>query len=153
MFVARQRFKHMIGFTYNEVSRRYVSSPPEYYRPPEWHEKPVGSIKQGAGGAHPHQKTVALAYDAAVAMCDDIYHTMLKEGVAPEQARMILPMSMMTSYYVTGSLAAFARAYKQRIDPHAQHEIQLLARKWGEIIAPLYPVSWKYLTEEASAHE
>ena len=153
MFVARQRFKHMVGFTYNEVSRRYVSTPPEYYVPPVWHEKPEGSIKQGAGGAHKDQKTLKLAYETAVAMCDDIYHTMLNKGVAPEQARMVLPMSMMTEYYVTGSLAAFARAYAQRIDSHAQFEIQKLAVKWNEIIQPLFPVSWKHLTEGASAHE
>lgn len=153
MFVARQRFKHMVGFTYNEVSRRYVSTSPEYYTPPVWHEKPEGSIKQGAGGGHPDQKTLRMAYNEAVNVCDAVYHRMLAKGVAPEQARMVLPMSMMTEYYVTGSLAAFARAYRQRIDSHAQHEIQLLARQWGEIIQPLFPVSWKYLTEEASAHE
>jgi len=153
MFVARQRFKHMVGFTYNEVSRRYVFDDPEYYVPPVWHERPDGSIKQGAGGAHKDQKTLKLAYETAVAMCDDIYHTMLNKGVAPEQARMVLPMSMMTEYYVTGSLAAFARAYRQRIDAHAQHEIQQLAIEWDKIIQPLFPVSWKHLTEGASAHE
>lgn len=153
MFVARQRFKHMVGFTYNEVSRRYVSTPPEYYSPEVWHEKPEGSIKQGAGGAHAHQNTIRMAYNEVVAVCDSVYHTMLAKGVAPEQARMVLPMSMMTEYYVTGSLAAFARAYAQRIDNHAQFEIQKLAVRWNEIIQPLFPVSWKHLTEGASAHE
>jgi len=71
---------------------------------------------------------------------------MLEAGVAPEQARMVLPQSMMTSYYVTGSLAAFARAYKQRKDSHAQKEIQDLAVEWDKIIRPLFPVSWEVLT-------
>ena len=73
---------------------------------------------------------------------------MLKLGVAPEQARMVLPQSTYTEYYVTGSLAAWARAYKQRIDAHAQKEIQDLAKQWGEIIEPLFPVSWKELTND-----
>jgi thymidylate synthase (FAD) len=54
---------------------------------------------------------------------------------------------MLTSYYVTGSLAAFARAYKQRIDAHAQIEIQDLAKQWNEIIEPLFPVAWNALTK------
>ena len=76
-----------------------------------------------------------------------LYRDMIADGIAPEQARMILPQSMMTSYYVTGSLAAFARAYKQRIDGHAQQEIQQLAQRWGEIIEPLFPVSRAALTQ------
>jgi len=66
--------------------------------------------------------------------------------VAPEQARMVLPQSMLTSYYVTGSLAAFARAMKLRADSHAQLEIQMLAQQWGKVIEPLFPVSWRELT-------
>ena len=73
---------------------------------------------------------------------------MLKAGVAPEQARMVLPQSMYTSYYVTGSLAAWARAYKQRRDSHSQLEIQHLAKQWDTIIAPLFPESWAVLTGE-----
>jgi len=71
---------------------------------------------------------------------------MVGRGVAPEQARMVLPQSMYTSYYVTGSLAAWARAYKQRIDSHAQVEIQDLAKQWDEVVRPLFPVSWEALT-------
>jgi thymidylate synthase (FAD) len=76
------------------------------------------------------------------------YQSMIDAGVAPEQARMALPQSMMTSYYVTGSLAAFARAYKQRIDGHAQREIQMLAEQWAKVIEPLYPISWSALTND-----
>jgi len=147
IFVARQRFKHMIGFTYNEVSRRYVDDAPEFFMPEVWRSRPEGSMKQGSGVAHKDQGFYSKAYSELMVSLRECYESMIKDGIAPEQARMVLPQSMMTSYYVTGSLAAFARAYKQRIDAHAQVEIQELAKQWGEIIAPLYPASWKALTQ------
>ena len=145
IFVARQRFKHVVGFTYNEVSRRYVDATPEFYVPDVWRSRPEGSVKQGSGDEHLRSKYWARNYEG---VCNDAvltYEQMIRDGVAPEQARMILPQSMLTSYYVTGSLAAWARAYKQRSDPHAQIEIQELAKQWDTIIAPLYPVSWAAL--------
>jgi len=294
IFVARQRFKHVVGFSYNEVSRRYVDDEPEFYYPSEWRTKPEGSIKQGSGtGKLPepdfkygfckncgieiepitrHQgggqtkiyccdtckyhynnmnrnpykaiwsnaqarakregkewsidfdtfvfpshcsilkieldyslgkgrikdnspsfdridpnkdyvkenvriisnkantmksnanvdelvtfaKSVLLqhkgvivkedfSYDGVIKKAMSVYNLMIKEGYSAEQARMILPQSTYTEYWVTGSLAAWARAYKQRIDPHAQKEIQDLAKQWGEIIEPLFPVSWQAL--------
>jgi thymidylate synthase (FAD) len=72
---------------------------------------------------------------------------MLDANVAPEMARMVLPQAMMTSYYVTGSLMAFARAYKLRSDAHSQLEIQHLAKRWDTIIRPLFPVSWAALVD------
>lgn len=147
IFVARQRFKHMVGFTYNEVSRRYVDGAPEFFVPEVWRSRPEGSVKQGSGGAHEFSGAWSGRYALHIERSLDLYEYMIESGVAPEQARMVLPQSMMTSYYVTGSLAAFARAYRQRIDGHAQHEIQELARQWDEIIAPLFPVSWKSLTK------
>lgn len=147
IFVARQRFKHVVGFTYNEVSRRYVDSPPEFYVPALWRSKPDGSVKQGSGGVHPNSSTHFEAYKRHIASCEKLYKEMLADGVAPEQARMVLPQSMLTSYYVTGSLAAFARMVNQRKDSHAQQEIQDLAKDVNQIIAPLYPVSWAALTQ------
>ena len=158
IFVARQRFKHMVGFTYNEVSRRYVDDAPEFFTPDVWRSKPEGSIKQGSGSgvveelAWDYGDTTAglpieTAYYDILYDVEWLYKNMLSSGVAPEQARMVLPQSMYTEYYVTGSLSAWARAYKQRIDAHAQVEIQDLAKQWGEIIAPLYPESWKALTQ------
>ena len=147
IFVARQRFKHMVGFTYNEVSRRYVDDTPEFFMPEVWRSRPEGSMKQGSGDAHPRSDTWVNSYNSFIELTLRQYEAMIKDGVAPEQARMVLPQSMMTSYYVTGSLAAFARAFKQRIDAHAQVEIQELAKQWGEIIQPLFPVSWAALTK------
>jgi thymidylate synthase (FAD) len=159
IFVARQRFKHVVGFTYNEVSRRYVDSPPEFFIPDVWRSRPEGSVKQGSGAKaidrilfeDPERGVSDFvspneAYEGYLLIAEGLYQNMLDSGVAPEQARMVLPQSMFTSYYVTGSLAAFARAYKQRIDAHAQVEIQELAKQWDALIQPLFPVSWAALT-------
>lgn len=146
IFVARQEFKHIVGFTRNEVSRRYVSDAPEFFTPEVWRSKPEGSVKQGSGDAHPSSDKIKEGYAAIIDALAANYESMINIGVAPEQARMILPQSMYTSYYVTGSLAAFARFCNQRSDSHAQVEIQQLAEQVNEIIAPLYPVSWAALT-------
>lgn len=154
IFVARQRFKHTIGFSYNEVSRRYVDDTPEFYTPDTWRGK-ADNVKQGSSerkiDINPTRETgPALIddYQRTLKTCLWTYEELLRKGVCPEQARMVLPQSMYTSYYVTGSLSAFARAYKLRIDKHAQREIQELAEKWNAIIKDLYPVSWEALTNE-----
>jgi len=154
IFVARQRFKHMVGFTYNEVSRRYVSDEPSFFVPSEW-RKAAENKKQGSSeetiDRHPlHTKyTYAEGYANLIEHVLGLYDDMISGGVAPEQARMVLPQSMYTSYYVTGSLAAWARAYKLRIDPHAQKEIQDLAINWNDIISniPELRHSWAALTQ------
>lgn len=160
IFVARQRFKHMVGFTYNEVSRRYVDDEPEFFTPDVWRSRPDGSVKQGSGEGSVEWIGVVMGGEVISDMVTpisrsvanlnihalDTYKAMLDAGVAPEQARMVLPQSMFTSYYVTGSLAAWARAYKQRSDAHAQKEIQDLAKDWDRVIRPLFPVSWEALT-------
>src|SRR5690554_4515976 len=147
IFVAAQRMKHVVGFVYNSVSRRYVDDEPEFYMPEVWRSRPEGSVKQGSGDAHPLSDRVKEGYAEFIELAKTLYKEGIEGGIAPEQVRMLLPQSMYTSYYVTGSLAAFARFYKQRIDDHAQKEIQELAKQVGDIIQPLYPVSWKALTE------
>ena len=149
IFVARQRFKHVVGFTYNEVSRRYVDEPPEFYWPEVWRSRPQGSVKQGSGDPIQHNLVACDKYAKLIAQAELCYEQMLEMGVAPEMARMVLPQSMLTSYYVTGSLAAFARLHNLRKDAHAQKEIQELAEQINQIIAPLYPVSWAALTQGA----
>lgn len=148
IFVARQRFKHMVGFTYNEVSRRYDDSDPEFFYPNGWRLR-AENVKQGSSSE------ISLAddywdkrYDQHIENCEILYANMLKDGIAPEQARMVLPQSMLTSYYVTGSLAAWGRAYKLRSDSHAQLEIRELAAQWDEIIRniPELKHSWEALT-------
>lgn len=149
IFVARQRFKHMVGFTYNEVSRRYVDDTPEFYTPDVWRCR-AENKKQGSSDEA--IELIANANYIYQVLCEHalgVYKELLDDGVAPEQARMVLPQSMMTSYYVTGSLAAWARAYKLRIDAHSQKEIQDLAVQWGNILGdiPQIKYSWEALTK------
>jgi thymidylate synthase (FAD) len=146
IFVARERFRHTVGFVYNEVSRRYVSDTPEIWRPEVWRSKPEGSIKQGSGDQFDDQNWADDIYLEATVKAKKAYDSLINAGVAPEQARAVLPQSMYTSYYVTGSLAAWARFYNLRAAPDAQYETQELAEKVGEIILPLFPVSWEALT-------
>lgn len=161
IFVARQRFKHTVGFSYNEISRRYIDEPPEFYTPDVWRKR-AENKKQGSSdeevrqinlypdkGMRPAQRSVLISqvYKDTVETCEWLYRQMLEAGVAPEQARMVLPQSMFTEYYVTGSLSAFARAYYLRSEESAQKEIQDLATEWNKIIRPLFPISWSALVD------
>lgn len=145
IFVARQRFKHTVGFSYNEVSRRYVTDDPEFYTPTHWRGAPTNGAKQGS---NPDVTIPINQYwlKELYALSLIKYKKALEMGAAPEQARMLLPQAMYTSYYVTGSLSAWARAYNLRSKPDAQWEIRELASQWNDIIEPLFPVSWKELT-------
>jgi thymidylate synthase (FAD) len=151
IFVARQRFKHMVGFTYNEVSRRYVDDEPEFFIPDVWRGKPVNAKQGSSDEVIDYLKSEGIKqfvhdqYLHFLGYAESLYDDMIKAGIAPEQARMVLPQSMYTEYYVTGSLAAWARAYKLLTDPHAQKEIQDLAVQWNTIIRPLFPKSWEAL--------
>ena len=146
--IRTQFFKHKQGFVENEISRRYVSYEPEFYSP-TWRGKPTDGAKQGSED-FVTEKVRTNLYDA---ICREsyektlhVYNTLIEQGIAPEQARFILPQGMYTEWYWTGSLAAYARFYKQRKDDHAQWEIREYAKAVGEIIQPYFPVSWKHLT-------
>ena len=147
IFVARQWFKHMVGITRNETSRRYVDEEPEFYFPEVWRGRPEGSIKQGSSGvvSVPEGRVETVVEDCLVLYEYLIHH----DNVAPEQARMVLPQNMMTEWIETASLAAICRACKQRLDPHAQLETREIAERIAEIVAPLFPVSWSALMGEA----
>lgn len=147
IFIARQWFKHMVGITRNEVSRRYVDSEPEFFSPTKWRSKPTDGAKQGSSGDAPSQYFPDLYLKDIVELASENYRKMIVQGICPEQARMILPQCMMTEWIETGSLASAARIYKQRIDPHAQVEIQELAEKFGGCIESIAPVSWRQLTK------
>lgn len=146
IFVRTQCFKHKQGFVENEVSRRYVDDTPEFFFPILRQRNE--NAKQGSRDEFPVNLEACeniIRFSEGIAL--EVYNKLLEENVAPEQARMVLPQSMYTEWYWTGSLAAYARFYKQRIDPHAQKEIQELAKLVGDIIQPLFPVSWEALTE------
>ena len=143
IFVARQLGKHQVGLVWSEVSRRYVDTPPEFYNPPEFRYRAdnvkQGSSQQGTGWG-------LSMYNAAVKKCIEVYNDLLEGNIAPEQARMVLPQSMMTEWVWTGSMLAFHRVYRLRSDAHAQKETQEIAKQIAAIIEPLFPVSWAALT-------
>ena len=146
--IRTQCFKHKQGLVENEESRRYISSTPELFVPEYFRAKPEGSIKQGSGEKHPHSDGAKEAY---VAMCMDaiaLYESFVEGGICPEQARFVLPQGCQVNWIWTGNLYAFANFYLKRTDPHAQVEIQQLAKQVGEIIEPLFPTSWKALTQQ-----
>ena len=143
--IRTQFFKHKQGFVENEISRRYVSFEPEFYTP-QWRGKPTDGAKQGSDDFIDVDHETEKGFDNALRLCLYNYNELLRNGVAPEQARFVLPQGMYTEWFWTGSLAAYARFYKQRIDEHAQWEIREYAATIGRIIQPLFRESWKYLT-------
>ena len=148
IFVARQYFRHQVGLLRNETSRRYVDNPPEFWNPNGAWRGRAEHVKQGSGGLLLEAvcDEVSEIYWYAMDACSDAYKDMLEKGVCPEQARAVLPQSMMTEFIETGSLAAYARIYGLRTDPHAQKEIQDYALAIGEHIEKIVPVSWAALT-------
>lgn len=153
IFVRTQLFKHKVGFVENEVSRRYVTHDPEFYTP-RWRSAPTNGAKQGStdfmeiGNDY---NTCNRAYSLAVNESLNVYNMLLEKGVAPEQARSVLPQGTYTEWWWTGSLSAYARVFHQRSDAHAQWEVQQYAKAIGKIIEPLYPESWNVLTAKFEA--
>lgn len=154
IFVARQWEKHRIGavrgydiFDQNEVSRRYVDDTPTFYRVDKWRARPATNIKQGSAGELNAVAQVSCHNFAqtAYATAQDAYQNLLRLGVAPEQARMVLPQAMYTQWIETGSLMYWARVCGLRLDPHAQREIALLAQQVNDAMAERFPVSWAAL--------
>ena len=157
VFVARQLVKHQVGLVWNEISRRYVDSDPEFYQVDSWRGRaenkkqgsdetktidevypPESDWKFPTSSLKKEVETLALKY----------YNTMLESGIAPEQARMILPQSMMTEWYWSGTLYAFARVCNLRCKPDAQLESREVCDMINKQVAELFPVSWKALRDE-----
>ena len=148
LFVAREWFRHQIGFSRNEVSRRYVNTFPECWIPSrdEVREKDT-KIKQGSKETSVENPQVCIdMISSSVNKAISTYESLLEKGVAPEVARCVLPQSMYTEFIETGSLAAYARLFNLRTSPDAQREIQSYANQIGEIIREHFPVSWEALT-------
>lgn len=155
IIVARQLAKHTVGFSWNEESRRYIDSEPEFYLPDYWRKR-ADDVKQGSSSEqvylspllemeteHGCVHTPHELYQAA----KDCYEALLKIGVCPEQARLVLPQGMFTEWVWTSSLYGWSRMYNLRTDSHTQLETQHIAFLCGEAIEPLFPVSWKALTK------
>ena len=151
VFVARQLVKHKF-LRWNEISRRYTTENIEFYEPDEWRGRSADK-KQGSEGVV-DSKRVELSLHFVddynthyTEVCLHTYDSLLHEGVAPEQARMVLPQSMMTEWYWSGSLDAFADMCNLRCKPDTQYETQVVAGHIDTEMAKLFPVSWEALRE------
>ena len=146
IFVARQLMKHQVGMSWSEESRRYITTEPEFYWPDKWRKK-ADNVKQGSSD----EEFVGADEDNPLTLVEglvDWYNRMLDQGLAPEQARMILPQNMMTTWVWTGTLLAWIHMLQLRLDSHTQAETQEFAAKVADIIKPLYPVSYEALMKE-----
>lgn len=151
IFVARQLVKHKF-LRWNEISRRYVDGEPEFYEPEMWRGRSADK-KQGASDevidviryrgfvAEGPREAAARAWEVAL----DCYRDMIEAGVAPEQARMVLPQSTMTEWWWSGSLDAFAAMCKLRCAKDTQYESRIVADQISEKMLELFPVSWEAL--------
>jgi len=145
IFVARQLVKHQVGLVWNEVSRRYVDSKPSFYVTNKWRIR-AENKKQGSGDALVLLEGKDYDYiQKAHVVAIDAYSHLLKLGVAPEQARMVLPQSMYTEWYWTGSLFSFSRVCKLRMSSDAQEETKHIAEQISVLTDEKFPLSWKYL--------
>jgi thymidylate synthase (FAD) len=146
IFVARQLVKHQVGLVWNEVSRRYVDYEPELYEPKEWRGRPKNS-KQGSDGVVELDGNEKHRMETTMKQCLIIYKTLIDKGVAPEQARMVLPQSMMTEWYWSGTLYAFARVCNLRCAKDTQEETRSVCELIATKCQEKFPVSWEYLTK------
>jgi len=140
VFVARQLVKHKF-LRWNEVSRRYVDEQPQYYSPTTWRGR-ADDKKQGSSGE------VSLSYSTISVLakhevwCNKAYKQLLEQGIAPEQARMVLPQSTMTEWYWSGSLDAWSDMCKLRSAEDSQEETRKVAKSISDELRDLYPESW-----------
>ena len=144
IFVARQLVKHQVGLSWNEISRRYVDYEPEYYIPKNWRLR-AEDKKQGSSN-----ETVEYDIANTIKIANTTYNDMLAKGIAPELARMVLPQNMMTEWYWTGSLYAFARVCDLRCAEDTQEETRIVADAIDQFCNEEFPYSWKYLRLEKS---
>jgi len=151
IYVAREWFRHTVGFARNEVSRRYVDTKPECYIPVEGElrerdsNKKQGSKSTPVAGEHIWRASIQDHCNSTV----ELYEQLLEGGVAPEIARGILPQSMYTEFIETGSLYAYARLCRLRLDPQAQAEIREYAECVSALLQKRFPVSWAALPVRA----
>ena len=145
VFVARQLVKHQVGLSWNEISRRYVDTEVEFYEVDKWRGKSKDK-KQGSEGTLEDKHGVCQWSKTKIEKAAlESYNGLLGAGVAPEQARMVLPQSMMTEWYWSGTLYAFARVCNLRCASDAQYETRIVANLINEECGKLFPISWTEL--------
>lgn len=143
-FIARQWFRHQVGISRNEVSRRYVREQPEVFMP-GYLRKAGPDIKQGSideDAGYPAR----VVMDEALEQAETAYLSLIAQGVCPEQARGVLPLASYTEWVETGSIAAYARIFNQRAPKDAQQEVRQYALALPALIPPKMTKSWDSLT-------
>ena len=159
IFVARQLVKHEY-LRMNEISRRYVDSEPEFYVPDVWRGRSKDK-KQGSDGVVDLEDIVMYGNGGIIGpwyLGEEMrehwdrsleqYTLLLEAGVAPEMARMVLPQSMYTEWYWSGSMDAFANMCNLRLKEDTQYETRLVAQQIDKVMREIYPVSWSALVGE-----
>ena len=145
--IAREWFRHTVGFSRNEISRRYVDTDPEFFEPTMWRQRNP-SVKQGSMDTPVQEHAVVQdKVHQWHTQALDLYKELLQQGVCPEQARFVLPQSMYTEFIETGSLYGYARLCGLRDAPDAQKEIRDYAQQVSTLLAEKFPVSWLALTQ------
>ena len=147
VFVARQLVKHQVGLVWNEVSRRYVDDDPEFYIPFMWRKR-AENKKQGSS-----DEEVEYDITPIVQYVKESYNNLLKADIAPEMARMVLPQNMMTEWYWSGTLYAFARVCNLRNKPDAQQETRMITGQMERHMKDHFPISSKYLLDTKTFKE
>jgi len=146
IFVLRQLGKHQVGFSWSEVSRRYITGEPEFWTPDDIRSRPdnikQGSVEKDWGWT---EEVLFEQFSEANEIALDTYNDLLDRGVAPEQARAVLPQSMYTTCVVTGTLLGWHHLWKLRTEEHTQVETQRYAVEIGDVMEKLFPVSWRAL--------
>lgn len=152
--IARQLGKHQVGFSWNEKSRRYKDGDVSCFMPETFFHRPE-NLHSGSGSemesesADKVKAVFEAAYDGAVAA----YQGLVEAGIAPEQARFLLPQGMITEWVWTGSLYGWADLYRQRSSDHAQYEVRLFAAEVDKVLSELYPISWEALKNGYSVED
>ena len=148
IFVARQLIKHTVGLAWNEVSRRYVDDNPKFYTPYEWRRRAADKKQGSMAEAVSSQDIANRIKNESDRIALNCYDRLLKLKVCPEQARMVLPQNMMTSWFWSGSLYAFSRVCNLRLKEDAQEETRDVAQSISDHCAVEFPLSWKNLVKE-----
>ena len=146
IWMAREWFRHTIGFSRNEVSRRYVDDPPTFHIP-GFRTRAPGKKQGSNDDIHPQNDAFNYHLQRQCVLAVESYNHMLSNNIPPEQARMVLPQNMMTEFIETGSLAAYARLCHLRMGSDAQAEIRGVAGQVSELIKTKFPVSWGTLVQ------
>ena len=149
IWMAREWFRHTIGFSRTEVSRRYVDEPPTFHIP-NFRTRAPGKKQGSNDDVHPDNAIYREFMGSQVSGAMLAYQTMLNNNIPPEQARMVLPQNMMTEFIETGSLAAYARLCHLRMGPDAQSEIREVAGQVSELVKTVFPVSWGALSRNGT---